>query len=127
DALERGLARALEAHGGVANARNMYADYDESYDFTVTVGDASWYLAPLLTEKGFRSRETFMVNGREAISRESGADQARINGVDQPAMDALAPAYGMAGRTTRYTHCSNEVFRSSCRGIVYTVRTTSKA
>jgi predicted ATPase len=35
DALDRGLARALEQHGGIANARNVHAADAEPYHFLV--------------------------------------------------------------------------------------------
>jgi predicted ATPase len=47
DAIERGWARALEAHGGHANARNLYAADDEPYDFEVAFDNAVWRLAPM--------------------------------------------------------------------------------
>src|SRR5215475_9293615 len=100
DALDRGLARALEDAGGVANARNLYAAYDEPYDFTLTVGDATWHLAPLVTEKGFRSEETLTIGGRTVISREAGADHARFDGVAEPVMDALALSVGVRRGST---------------------------
>jgi predicted ATPase len=78
DALERGLARALEAHGGIANARNLYAADSEPYDFDVTVGDAVWHLAPLQADRGFRSEERLTVNGHTVVSREAGAELVQI-------------------------------------------------
>jgi predicted ATPase len=82
-AIERGLARALEAHGGLANARNLYAADGEPYDFEVTVEDTVWRLAPLLTEKGFRSEEQLIVAGRTEASREAGADRVTIDSWDR--------------------------------------------
>jgi predicted ATPase len=90
DALERGLARALEDHGGIANARNLYAPEREPYDFEVTVDDATWRLAPVMMPSGFRSEEKLAVDGQVLISREAGADNARIGSADQPVRDALA-------------------------------------
>jgi predicted ATPase len=77
DALDRGLARALEVHGG-NNAKNLYAADDDPYYFDVTVGDAVWHLAPLLVDRGFRSEERLAVNGRTVFSREAGADAAQF-------------------------------------------------
>jgi predicted ATPase len=79
DALERGWARALEAHGGIANERNLYAADNEPYDFQVTLDDAVWRLAPLKTEKGFRSEESFTADGRPVIVREAGADLIKVD------------------------------------------------
>jgi predicted ATPase len=76
DALDRGWARALEAHGGIANARNLYAAGDDPYDFEVSVGNVVWHLAPVLAEIGFRSRERLTVAGQLAIVREAGAEHA---------------------------------------------------
>lgn len=95
DALDRGLARALEAHGGIASARNLYADYDEPYYFEFSARGAVWHLAPLLDAKGFRSEEKLTIDQRAVISREAGADNAQINGADVPVMDALALAIGL--------------------------------
>jgi predicted ATPase len=94
DALDRGLARALEEHGGIANARNMYAGAGEPYDFEITLGDVTWRLAPVLAESGFRPEERLTIGGRVVISREAGADQARIFGVDEPVRDVLALSLG---------------------------------
>lgn len=79
DALERGLARALEEHGGVANARNLYAAAAEPYSFEVTLGDAVWTLAPFLTEKGFRSEERLVIDGHVMATREAGADVITVD------------------------------------------------
>ena len=81
DALDRGLARAFEAHGGIANTRNMYADEGEPYHFEVTLGDVTWRLAPVLTENGFRPEERVTVSDRIVISREAGLDRAKIDGL----------------------------------------------
>jgi predicted ATPase len=94
DALDRGLARALEDHGGIANARNMHAGASEPYDFEITLGDVTWRLAPVLAESGFRPEERLTIDGRVVISREPGADQARIFGVDEPLRDVLALSAG---------------------------------
>lgn len=90
DALDRGLARALEAHGGIANDRNLYAREGEPYYFEVTVGDAVWRLAPVLVDRGFRPEEKFTLYGHEVFSREAGADQVRIYEKDESVRDALA-------------------------------------
>jgi predicted ATPase len=94
DALERGLARAFEDHGGIANARNLYAAAGEPYDFEVTLGDVTWRLAPMLAESGFRSEEKLTIDGRVMISREAGADSAKIFGGDEPVRDVLALSVG---------------------------------
>jgi predicted ATPase len=91
DALERGLARALEDHGGVANARNLYATNGEPYSFRVVLDDIDWRLAPLLTHLGFRSEEQLVVGGSTVIARAPGAEVATLNGhIDWPAGDRLA-------------------------------------
>src|SRR5215475_12408275 len=72
DALVRGLARAFEAHGGIADARNMYAAEDEPYAFESALHDVTWHLAPVWTERGFRPEEKLIVDGRVMISREPG-------------------------------------------------------
>lgn len=79
DAIDRGMARALEAHGGIANARNLYVAGDEPYAFEVAVGDVAWHLTPVLAEMGFRSRERLTVAGQVVILRESGAEHALFN------------------------------------------------
>jgi hypothetical protein len=78
DALDRGLARALEDHGGIANARNMYAGEREPYDFEITVGQTTWRLAPVLVGDGFRSEEQLVSGGHVIVSRAAGADSARV-------------------------------------------------
>jgi predicted ATPase len=78
DAVDRGLARALEDHGGMANARNMYAADGEAYYFAVTLGDATWRLAPSMADRGFRSEEKLTASGRMVFSREAGADAAQF-------------------------------------------------
>ena len=90
DALNRGLARSLEAHGGVAHARNLYAGGDEPYYFEAALDEVSWHLAPLETERGYRSEERFVVDGKLVISREAGADVAQVGEVSWPALDRLA-------------------------------------
>lgn len=90
DALIRGLARAFEAHGGIADARNMYAAEDEPYYFESALHDVTWHLAPVWTERGFRPEEKLIVDGRVMISREPGADVARVGTSDWPALDTLA-------------------------------------
>jgi predicted ATPase len=90
DALLRGLARALEAHGGIADARNMYAAEDEPYYFESTIPDVTWHLAPVLTERGFRPEEKLVVDGRTVISRGPGSDIAQVGTSTWPALDLLA-------------------------------------
>ncbi|HEX7836166.1 MAG TPA: AAA family ATPase [Kofleriaceae bacterium] len=90
DALDHGLARALEAHGGMANARNMYADESEPYFFEVTLYGETWRLAPVLAENGFRPEETLASSDGVVISRKAGADYARIEDKDLPVQDGLA-------------------------------------
>jgi predicted ATPase len=89
DALDRGLARAFEGHGGIASARNMYAPDGDPYYFEAALGDVIWRLAPLLTDRGFRSEETLSVGGRIVISRSAGADIVNLGSVDWPALDRL--------------------------------------
>ena len=78
DAIEHGLARALEAHGGIANARNLYAADGAPYYFEITLGNTTWRLAPFMADRGFRSEEKLTVNGRTVFSREAGADTAHF-------------------------------------------------
>lgn len=90
DALARGLARALEDHGGVANARNFYAVNGEPYLFEVALDDIHWRLAPLLTQDGFRSEEKFVVGDQVVIERGPGAEIVKLGGQwDWPAGDRL--------------------------------------
>ncbi len=84
DAIDRGLARALEDHGGIANARNMYAGEREPYDFEVQLDDVIWHLAPVLADSGFRPEETITVDGEVVVSRDAGADHARFLSEDEP-------------------------------------------
>jgi predicted ATPase len=90
DAVDHGLARALEEHGGVAAARNKYAQPGEPFDFQILIDGLMWHLAPMLTENGFRSSEEIAINGRVVVSREAGADNAKIFGSDEPVRDILA-------------------------------------
>ena len=98
DALDRGLARALETHGGIANAHNLYAADDEPYDFEVSVGGVVWQLMPLLSDMGFRSKERLTADGRILISREAGAEHALFrNSAGTPQVgDSLAIKLGDA-------------------------------
>ncbi len=90
DALLRGLARAFEAHGGIADARNTYAEEGEPYYFESALHDVTWHLAPVWTERGFRPEEKLIVDGHAVITREPGSDVARIGTRDWPALDMLA-------------------------------------
>jgi len=90
DALDRGLARALEDHGGIANARNMRADERHRFDFLVALDDVSWTLAPLQTGNGFRPGELLVKGEQALIVREAGGDNALIWGKAEPARDVLA-------------------------------------
>jgi putative AbiEii toxin of type IV toxin-antitoxin system len=90
DALDRGLARALEQHGGIANARNLYAGEDEPYYFEVALGDLSWRLAPVETGRGFRPEERASKAERNLISRTAGADTAMIMDREEMIEDVLA-------------------------------------
>jgi predicted ATPase len=90
DALDRGLARALEQHGGIANARNLYAGEDEPYYFEVALDDLSWHLAPAETGKGFRPEERAAKAGRDLISRAAGGDTAMIQDDEEIVGESLA-------------------------------------
>ena len=90
DALERGLARALEEHGGVANARNSYANDGDPYDFQVGADAIYWDMAPIETANGFRPEERVTRELVTVVERGSGADSARVMGVSVPARDVLA-------------------------------------
>lgn len=94
DAIDRGLARALEDHGGIASARNKYAGDRAFFDFQILLDNVMWHLVPMLAESGFRSEETLAIDGRVVISREAGADSARIFGIDEPVRDVLALSAG---------------------------------
>ena len=90
DALERGLARALEEHGGAANARNSYADEGEPYDFQVGADAIYWHMAPVETASGFRPEEHVTQEMVTIVAREAGADLALVMGDSVPARDVLA-------------------------------------
>lgn len=90
DALERGLARALEEHGGVANARNSYAAEGDPYDFHASADAVSWRMAPLETASGFRPEERVTHEIRTLVTREGGADSAFMLGDSVPVRDVLA-------------------------------------
>lgn len=90
DALDRGLARALEDHGGIAGARNLYAPDGEPYDFEVGLDTVSWRLAPVETPTGFRPEERVRDELRTLVAREPGADSVLWLGDPVPARDALA-------------------------------------
>lgn len=88
DALEWGLARALEMHGGVAYSRNVHALPDQAYDFTVSMGEVAWKMAPFQIPYGFRPAES--VDGASPIlRREAGADSALIFSQPTPVRDVL--------------------------------------
>ncbi len=90
DALDRGLARALEDHGGIANARNMRAAKGEPYYFEVALDDLVWRLAPARTDNGFRPEERLSKGRVPRMTREAGGDNATIWGKEEPARDVLA-------------------------------------
>lgn len=90
DALNRGVARALEAHGGIDNARNLDADADEPFDFEITFDETSWRLAPVLTGAGFRPEEIISYRGAVIARREAGGETAWFGDVQEPVQDALA-------------------------------------
>lgn len=90
DALEVGLVRSLERHGGDANARNVYASDVEPYDFQIAVDSISWKMAPVETAKGARPEESLDAHGSSIVSREAGADLAQVLGATVPAHDVLA-------------------------------------
>jgi len=95
DALNRGVARALEAHGGIDNARNLDADADEPFDFEITLDETSWRLAPVLTGAGFRPEELLSYRGAVIARREAGGDTAWLGGVQEPVRDVLALALAL--------------------------------
>jgi predicted ATPase len=90
DALDRGLARALEQHGGIANARNVHAAEEALYDFMFELGAASWHVIPLETPSGFRPYEHVDSEGKHVVVREAGADSALVLSDLVPARDVLA-------------------------------------
>lgn len=90
DALERGLARALEDHGGIANARNLYSPSGGPYDFRVGADAVYWHMAPMETASGFRPEETVTEELRTLVRREGGADSALLMDVPVTARDSLA-------------------------------------
>lgn len=90
DAVDHGLGRALEEHGGIAAARNKYARDGEEFGFQILLDGLMWHLVPMLAENGFRSAEELAINGRVVVSREAGADNARIFGGEEPVRDILA-------------------------------------
>jgi predicted ATPase len=89
DALDRGLARALEQHGGIANARNVHAGDGEPYHFLVEVDLISWLLAPAETANGFRPYE-LAIEADPFVIREAGADSATVLGRPVLVRDVLA-------------------------------------
>jgi predicted ATPase len=94
DTIERGIVWALEAHGGIEHARNMEAAPADPHGFVVTLDEASWHLAPVLTGAGFRPEE--LVTHRDTVlgRREAGGDTAWLGGEQVAVRDALA--FGMA-------------------------------
>lgn len=90
DSLDRGLARAFEAHGGMGDTRNVYAAEGEPFDFEVSDGSVAWQLAPVQTPIGFRPAERVTESGALLVQREAGSDTAQILGDDVPARDVLA-------------------------------------
>jgi predicted ATPase len=110
DALDRGLARALESHGGI-KARNLYAPEREPYDFTITLGDTVWRLAPFLAESGFRSEENLVVDGSMVFTREPGADNARFVDNERPVHDGLALSVSPAAESLHQALSRYRVYR----------------
>jgi predicted ATPase len=98
-ALDRGLARALEQHGGIANARNMHVSEDEPYYFEVALDELSWRLAPTRVDIGFRPGELISHKNNIIVKREAGGDTAWFMGEQEPVHDdlafALAPLYDL--------------------------------
>lgn len=90
DAIRKGLGRALEEHGGVAHARNLYSSAEDSYGFEVSLSGVSWSVSPFLSETGFRPAETIKIDNEVVASREAGADSAKILGMVHPVGDRLA-------------------------------------
>lgn len=92
DAVDRGLARALEEHGGIADARNLFADASDSYGFTLSFDDFEWSIEPILSGAGFRSAERLSYASHLIASREPGADIAFFNDEPMQLRDSLALA-----------------------------------
>ncbi|HYU81458.1 MAG TPA: AAA family ATPase [Candidatus Polarisedimenticolia bacterium] len=91
DALERGLARAFEEHGGIADMRSLAAPEDEPVEFEVTIGELSWRLIPTYVQQiGFRPSEFLTKASKLVVSRKSGDEHAIIDGAQVPARDRLA-------------------------------------
>ena len=64
DAYVKGLARAVDMHGGVRGFRNVHAGADEPTTFRLTVANMQWQLAPVLHGEGISgpAGESLQVN-----------------------------------------------------------------
>ena len=79
DALERGMSRAFETHGGLDAVRAFAAPEDEPIRFDIAVDDISWSLAPAHVTQGFRPEEKIHREGRIVLNRRTGEDEATIS------------------------------------------------
>jgi predicted ATPase len=91
DALDRGLARALEEHGGIANARNVDALEGAPCDFEIGVQEIHWTLAPLQVAAGFRSAER--VAHKQATIAEREGERIRRRSSASPPPPAMCRRY----------------------------------
>jgi len=114
DALERGLARAFEEHGGIADMRSLAAPETEQVEFEVAVDEFRWHLIPTyIQQTGFRPWERVFKADELLAKRNNGDDQAALRGGLMSVRDRLAASVALEtdadlaplGRTlSRYRH-----------------------
>ncbi len=90
DAIDRGLARAFEEHGGIASSRNVYAPDNKDFGFQIGIGDVHWRMVPVETARGFRPSEMMAQEDVRYLIRDAGADGALVLNRFTPLNDKLA-------------------------------------
>jgi predicted ATPase len=90
DALDRGLSRAFEEHGGLDALRTLAVPDSEQIAFDVALGELSWRLIPSQTGAGFLPWERVFRGGEAVATRERSSTTVTINGMTMQADEQLA-------------------------------------
>ena len=92
DALDRGISRALEEHGGLDTVHTLAAPEQEPTGFEVEHGGLRWRLELPSARRSFRPLEQVYDHGSLVVDRRTGEDDALIEGKPVSARDRLATA-----------------------------------